>query len=175
MANNLRTNTSGIDIQIERIQTRLYKKLNSLNEGIDINGFGRVYLNKYEEGSKIECYTGNNNYEDVLRSDDTRFFFVLNPEISVPDAISADIGLAVMADLSELFGFEDREDEKLREIVCNVLEKSGFKIEAISIGVDYLKRYLKGVFDNTNLDFEDMEPLHVFTVKGKINYTFKDC
>ncbi len=132
-------------------------------------------INPRNQKKVLETYVGNDEYEDVLRSDDSRFFFVLNPEINIPDAITANVGVVFMVNLEELYSTKERLDEQFRGLCLNVLEDTQLKPKKISIGTNYLKRYLANNFDNTSFEFEDIQPLHVFVIETEVNYNFKNC
>lgn len=180
--NNLRTNTSGIDIHLENLQTKLYNAFVKVNSSLNLNGFGRVYINPSETGFRLEWYKGDDEYEDVLRCDDSRFFFVMNPQLETEDSISAKVGIVFMIDLNDLYQNTERNDEKLRQLAYNTILKSAFKPKKITIGTDYLNRFALGFTGSPRrrnidavLDFEDMNPYHIFTIETEVDYTFKNC
>lgn len=182
--NHLRENPFGVDKKIDIIQKSLYKTLSKKGS---INGFSRVYLNPHkDEGMVLQSYVGSNNYEDVLRDNDSRFFFYLKPTMDASDQISATLGIVFMIDLDSFYNESaTRRDEEFRGLAFNVVERSGLKPKTIYLGLDYLKSVMGNVFTtssrardtfiSTNFKFEDMQPLHTFVIETEVNYSINIC
>lgn len=181
--NNRKPNPTGVDKPIDALQLKLYKEFSSL--GV-IKGFPRVYIGPHkDQGYVLQHYLGEGEYEDVLRNDDSRFFFYLNPEINVSDQNSAKVGIVFMVDLSDLTDDDTRRDEFLRNRALDVVNRSSFKPSTIKTGLNHLKSIMgrvytmnsrsRDVFYSTNFELDDMHPFHVFTIECDINYSYKNC
>ena len=181
--NNTKQNPKGVDKQIDIIQSKLYKMLSSKGA---INSFPRAYVLPHkDEGYVLQHHLRGDEYQDILRNDDSRFFFYLNPTVNVSDQSTATVGIVFMVDLGELCDSEVRNDEGFRNSILSLLDNTNFKTETINIGVEYLKSIMgrvfgargraKDVFYSTNFEIDDMHPYHIFTIEGQISYSYNHC
>lgn len=177
--NYTRINTVGVDRPIQRLQTALYNYLSGYFDSL--NGYGRVHKNVEGEYFKLETHVSKGEYEDVLRSDDSRFFFYLHNSINYDVTPSAKVDVFFMVDLMDYSTSPERLDEEILARVNKVINGSQFKIIGIEKGIDYLNQILKGGnYDPTsrvkNIQFEDMQPYHVFCFKCEVQgYSLQIC
>lgn len=163
----------GIDIEIEKIRMQLLKNLNWL--GVEI--FGRAYKNISKDGKLVpEVYLGNNEYREVLTNDlkSVTVFFVDSEKHTKVNTLEmrSELSIVFIVDLLKLKGKKTaRLDSLVHHEVLSVLAPIvQFEIGALVKGLDALKE-----FDTSKIKLSDMQPYHVFSVTGKINYKINNC
>ena len=171
--NNRLIETVGIDTKIQRLQDTLYSDLNDTGA---INGFGRVYKNIKGSGVVLEHHDENNEYQDVLRSDDSRFFFIVGDNIPFESDPRARVDIVFMVDLSTFYpNSEIRKDEQFRLKCLQTVRESQFEIKGVQLGSKYLNNMVNGYGSDVNFKMDDLHPYHIFTVQTEINYNINTC
>lgn len=169
--NYTRKNLIGVDKAIDKIQRKLYGVLSSKGS---IKGYSRVYKNK-RNGFVFEAYVGSNEYEDVLGTDESKFFFVDNEQKNIDQDPSSLVDIVFMVDLNDFFtSSEERKDEEFKSIVYTVLQNSRFKMTQIN-GHERLETLLRGYGIGKSVEFDHLHPKLIFTIQGTLNYNLKTC
>lgn len=168
--------TTGIDTVIKDIQTDLYNYLVGKWTN-NIDGYGRVYINKKGNGNVAQFYVQDNDYKDVYLNDskDGQFFFLTSDSVTTEDeyVYQCKAKVVFMVNLKNILG-SGRQDEKARVQVIDYLRRvshNRFIIEGYEIGVENVLRGL----DTTNLTKADLQPLHTFSVNIKLYYHLTNC
>lgn len=184
--NNLKNNLFGIDSTIQSIQIDLYNQLLSAWEG-DIDGYGRVYkninqrTNSFNVGNSYipEWYNSlQKDYEDLYYNDNKScvFCFIVGDRDTTEDSVlyTTDAKCVFMVDLSKIYsGSSERLDAKAHRDATEVLRNFGynkFQINGIDKGIDSVF----SDFDTSKVKFDDMHPLHCFSVNLNLEYYLTD-
>lgn len=165
------TSTIGIDTVIQSIQTELYANLlASWSENVD--GYGRVYINKKENNNIAQYFISEKDYKDVYVNDekDAQFFFLTDENSTTDDeyVYKNKTKVVFIVNVENVFGF-GRNDEKARVEAINFLREIAygrFQIEGYDTGVDNVFRGL----NTDKLKKADLHPFHVFSVNIDLNY-----
>lgn len=163
----LKDSTVGIDIQIQRIQQRLYDKLSS-SLNCEIHAYGRAYKTNNDGSIKPEVYE-NGRYKELLTNNKIKglhFFFIENDESDILTRTcmsSNTIDLIVIVDdLSKVRNdINHYPDEEIKEEVKSYV-KSYFEVTSVVKN----EAALDG-FDISKLHF--IYPYFVFRITGTIN------
>lgn len=176
---SLKTNPVGIDIPIQKAQTKLHSIL--MREwGIDddlYECYGRCYRNQCNRGYIAEVYTESNEYKEVYFNDRLHAvsFFSVSPEITHTTLSKAGVHLIFFADLKKLalkdrFGtaIQHRADEELRRQVMRALGTFSYSMtyEGSELGIENVLSEYPGTRRDERLKFIDMHPFHCF----RLNY-----
>ena len=181
----LKENTVGIDIPLQKIQTKLHAALLS-RWGIDTamyNCFGRVYRNQDKQGGYIpEAYKGLREYTDVLYNDRiiaTSFFGVGNQTDYIGNnTFKATVHLIFCLNIDKIkTAIEHRADEEIHQDVINAL-RSGLRpdtIQSIVTGMDAIFREYGGYKSQNGIIFTDMHPKHCFRINFELTFINNNC
>lgn len=174
--NNLLEYPVGIDDAIQDIQTTLYDELVDKWGIKKIDGYGRVYKN-LKEGQVIpEVYiSSESDYRSVLYNNQSCFFFIdSNNHNGNGFEFSTELTIVFMLNLKDISKKDkERIDEKVFMDAVNILRES-FE------GVFIIENHLKEIdtvlrdFDTSKIEENDMQPLHVFGIKGTLEYFIND-
>lgn len=168
--NNVRTNLIGVDKPIQRLQICLYDYLNNYGA---INGFGRVYENVKEDVFSLEHHTESGDYQNVLRNDDSRFFFYRHEGIDNP--VKSKVDIVFMVNLDHFYDTDERNDEEIKARAYKIIDQSTFDLKEIG-GIKYLNQLLKSsVLNTNNVKWDDMHPMHVFVFQTEITHDLNIC
>lgn len=188
--NNTLTELIGLDATIQGIQIDLYDQLANVWSG-DIEGYGRVYKNlenstddipKYYKSSKIfipEWYNASKgDYEELYYDDNkaAQFCFIVGDSDTTVDSnlYTTKTKVVFMVDLNKIYpGNTQRLDEKAHRDAIEILRNFGynkFQITGISKGIDFV---FTG-FTTLNIRFNDLHPLHCFSVNIDLEYYLTD-
>lgn len=171
--NYLKENPVGIDQAIEKQQTAIYKALSKIG---DLDGYGRVYKNQKKGKGIFEIYKGKGEYENIVHSDTSKFFFEVESPDNIRDGLQADVNIHFIIDLSKFYSSTtERKDEEIKVKVYNSLIRTLFSPERQYRDASKLKSNLNSYFSSEKIDIEDMHPKHIFTISGKMNYNYKNC
>ena len=177
--NNLQSNTSGLDCAIKQFQTDLY---NSLDETFDfeIEGYPRVYRNPNDDNDVIpEVWNeGKQEYEEIYLDDknNLKFFFIDGETHTTDDGsyFTAPLKIVFIVNLSKIDNVV-RADAHAQRIITSAIREDvneSFEFEDIEKGIS-------NVFSGFKIDqinFDDMQPWHVFAVNGRLGYYLnKNC
>lgn len=169
------TSTIGIDTVIQSIQTELYASL--ISRWVDdIDGYGRVYVNKGDNGFIAQYYIAENDYKDVYYNDEKsgNFFFLTDKQSTTEDeyVYQNNTKIVFMLNLEKVVG-SGRQDELVRRDVIELLRNisyNRFTINGIDTGVEDVFRGL----NSDKVNKADINPLHTFSVNVSINYYLTD-
>lgn len=139
-----------------------------------IDAYGRVYKNKINSGFVLESYISNGEYKDVLGTDTSRFFFVVDERKSFGEDPSSEIDIVFMVDLNDFYNSNERMDEEFKSVVNQVLRDSLMTVNNF-YGYERLNTMLSGFQLGKSMDFDHMHPKLIFTVNGTVNYNLKAC
>lgn len=163
----------GIDFEIEKIKVQLENKLLWTNKEV----YGRVYKNIPKKGKKPipEVYVGNNEYKEVLTNDlktATVFFVDDNEHKAIgKNEIEAELQIIFIVNLTDLKGNSERIDSEAQHDAMQILKRiRQYEVSNLIIGLEALKE-----FDTSKIQTSDMQPWHIFAVKGKIKYNINNC
>ena len=172
--NNLLGTTVGIDTTIQGIQTDLYDILKS--KWVDsIDAFGRVYKNRNVANElKPQRFVGDGDYEDVFYNDEfaCTYAFIDDDNHLTEDGFvyTSVVKCVFMVDLSKILPTEnDRADAKAQRDVVHVLREISFGKFDI-VGIEKGITNVWSGFDVTGIKFNDIHPLHCFSVNIKLSY-----
>jgi len=165
------TSTIGIDTVIQSIQNELYSNLIvSWSENID--GYGRVYINKKQNENIAQYFIDEKDYKDVYVNDekDAQFFFLTDENSTTEDeyVYKNKTKVVFIVNLKKVFD-SGRVDSKARVNVINFLRNIAygrFQIEGYDTGVDNVFRGL----NTDKLKKADLQPFHVFSINIDLNY-----
>jgi|SRR5690606_119734 len=167
-------NGNGLDFEVEKIKRHLSQRLKFPN----VEFYGRVYKNptKADNGKYVpEIYTGSKEYKEVLTNDlknGISFFFDsgkhTNENVS---EMKTELTIVFILNLSRLKGDAVRRDSEVQtEVLSEIIKLRQFEsIELIS-GLESLKE-----FDTSKIKLSDMQPWHIFSIKGQIKYNINHC
>lgn len=167
-------NGNGLDFEIDKIKVHLEKYLKY--DKIDF--YGRVYKNpsKNNEGKILpEIYTGSKGYREVLTNDLSNgvvFFTDSGTHKSVNSLeFETTISIIFIVNLSKLKGDLVRKDSEVQTEVLSIINnlKQLEKIELVT-GLEALHE-----FDISKIKLSDMQPWHIFSIKGQIKYNINHC
>ena len=148
--NNILTSAEGLSSAIQSIQEELYTALPNFWSG-DIEGFGKVYKN-------IFCFlTGDKDTttDNLLFTSQVKIVFMVNLSMIYP-------GYALV----------ERQDSRAQKDVVEILRKinGNYKINEIEKGIDNIFNE----YTTTGIRFDDLHPLHVFSVNIELDYYLTD-
>lgn len=190
--NNILKNAEGLSLEIQSIQETLYSELQKTwaIAGGRMEGFGKVYKNiqnssdnipKYYKSSKIfvpEVYNSSKaNYEDVFYSKNNScvFCFLTGDNDSTKDGLvyTSKVKIVFMVDLSIIYtNLQERQDSRVQEDVVEILRNfiGSYRITGIQKGIDNVFNE----YTTTGIKFDDLQPLHVFSVNIDLDYYLTD-
>lgn len=174
--NYLKSNPVGIDVNINRIQSKIHDPL--LSKWEDISIYGRVYKKPDNNGKiSLQRYTVNGEYKPVSFSEGNKIFFVqgTRPEIYYGQAKN-DLWAVCTLKLDNL---NEREDEKVHiELVSELQKAVGPEaISGLEYGMNNFRRLIEDPLEFGNFKYGDIHPYHLFMVKMEIDYqlTINEC
>jgi hypothetical protein len=172
-----KTNPTGIDFYIQKLQTQLSTSLVT-KWGItdsQYKAYGRCYRNKKDNGYVAEIYTGGNEYKDAYWDDSLSaisFFGITGSEKNAGQMV-ADVHLVYMVNIKKLKpSITHRGDEEVRADVLDVfhLSTEGFRFESLELWIDNVLREYPGSIRENGLKAVDMHPIHCFRLNLKLIY-----
>lgn len=178
MSNNRKTSPIGIDRAIDRIQKHVYAALSdNLLDQKTLNGYARAYKNKRNDKFVLEVYKGKNEYRDVVGEDTSCFFFFVDDEVKISENPTANLNICFIIDLTDFYDTQtERKDEEIKSIVFNqLININSLNLTGVVSGIGFINSILGGWLDKANVLWSDMHPYTVFTFKGVLNYSFKNC
>jgi hypothetical protein len=175
--NYLRDNSYGVDTEIQKIQTYLYNKINGRFSFTDFDSYGRVYKNKKSGLVIPEYYVSNRDYKEVLL-DDRRsgiMFFSTDDSADVNGSlITQDCDLLFSINLASLGVSDDRDDEKIRQIVVSFLRTYNQREDFVKQITTKLEK-VYNEFNGVSNYFYDMQDYHHFKIKLGLRYNNINC
>jgi len=173
-----KTNPTGIDTQIAKIQKAVFNRLTNVNGWTLYDSFERVYLNPYHETGTLipELYKGNREYREIYFNDNVNAesYFVINQNRTYNEKFETNISYIFQVNLEKLYpAIEHRADEEAHRDVF-------FGIQEVLSSDDILgiKTGVRNVYEGLNIDqnrLDDMQPCHVFKFDLKIIHEFECC
>jgi hypothetical protein len=162
----------GIDIPIQKAQTKLYNALASIQW---YDAYGRCYRNKKGNGYIAEVYTENDEYKEVYLDDVLTMisFFGVADKVSFDTKASTMVHLVVFANLEKILpDVPHRADEELRQMVISAIGRSAFGLEyqSLETGIENVLREYPGSRRDDGLIAADMSPWHCFRINYKLIY-----
>lgn len=165
----------GIDSKIKIIQDNLFKHLEFSN--VDFYGRVQKSLNKDTKTIIPEVYISKNElkevyYDDVNAPGGNVFFIEEDDKHTTKNGLvySAKIKIVFMLNLDKLYPDSiNRNDSEVQEYCVKLVRKLRvLEIDAVEKG---LKNILRD-FNIDNIKLHDMQPYHVFSINGAINYMY---
>lgn len=133
----------GIDKAIQKIQVRIYEKLD-----FDIEGYGRIYPLEVKGNTIPAHYLTGTDYKDVLFNDkgnsQGNFFFYEDPKSEEVNSTQTEstLNLIFQLDINKInLGNADRQDEEIRALIRKELKRTSFNVETITRGIEALKDF----------------------------------
>ncbi len=167
--NHLKTNPVGIDVVINRIQSKIYNNLVSKWGSLDV--YGRCYKKEDRKGLELEVYTGVNEYAPVLYSEGNKVFFIQGDKPSNNNGtITNDLWVVAILNIEEIRELTHRGDEEAHADLIQELTNTDSEINGLEYGMNNLKRVVEDSFSFGNFKFSDIHPYHVFMVKLSVEY-----
>lgn len=192
-----KTNPVGIDVNIQRLQEQLHKRLmtawsldtNDADDNKQYQCYGRAYRNKSGNGYTAEVFTGDTTaatkeYKEVYFNDEIAAisWFGLGEKINFDKLNKAEAHLVFFVDLEKLAikdkdgaAVKHRADEEIRQLVQSIVQSygNGFTVESIELGLTNALREYAGSYRDERLKKADMQPAHCFRLNLQIFYDFK--
>ena len=160
--NSTATDTFGSDVLIKSVQEELYPLWDN------IRGFGRVQKN-VRNGAVVPEWNNDGEYESVYFDDNYNgvFFFLEGDSHASKDSyvFSTEVRVCFMLNLDSL-GLGDAEARDMAVRHLRGCSDGRYEVKGIEKGVSSV---FKGL-DTSSIKFEDMYPMHCFSVKIDINY-----
>ena len=158
----------GIDKPIEKIRADLES---NLLEWGNIKIYGRCYKNLNSEGRyEPKVYKGNNEYEEPFLNDRNLIAYFIDSDNHRTEndiMFTTEVRLVFVADLSKLF--QDRKDSYMHSFIRNLLNRNSrnfFRIDSLEKGY----RNVMSGFDLERYKHLDMQPYHIFSFTGTMDY-----
>jgi hypothetical protein len=167
--------SKGIDSNIKQIQNVLFSKLGFTN--VDFYGCVLKSLNKDSKTIIPEFYYDfpkkREVYYDGKNAPGGNIFFIdgdKHKELR-GGLFQADIKIIFMLNLEKLFpNKEYRASSEVQEHCIKLVKKLGCFSGSITLEKG-LENVLSG-FDTSKIKLNDMQPYHIFSINGTINYSF---
>ena len=175
--NYLRQNPVGVDVEIGKIQSFIYNKIIDRWNLPDFSGYGRVYKNKKNGLIVPEYYVSEKEYEEVLLDDRLNGIMFFSPGDNTQvygDLLIQECDIIFTFNLKCLEFSNEREDEKIRQVILSSLSDYNSKIDfvkQITTGLNNVYRDYNGVANY----FYDMQDFHHFKVTLELRYNNKKC
>lgn len=171
--NHVITNPRGIDIPIQRLQTLLHE---DLDWSADSDFYGRALKVNSDTGYLPRGFVSGQGYTDVFTDDrkSAKLFFLVDDDITSKAGLlfTAQVKIVVMANIEKIFGqLSKRADTDLQEQVIKAVRKTkilSMDKGGIETGIETIFRG----YDIGQIKKVDLNPYHVFAVKGTIKYHF---
>lgn len=170
-----KTKPAGIDIPIQKAQTRAYNHLVAVwGGGIKYDAYGRCYRNKNATGYIAEVFSAGTEYKEVYLDDtlDAISFFGISDKITFDKENKTDVHWIFFVNLLKLKpGITHRADEEVRQDVGKALGPAAFGLfyQSIEFSVDNILREYPGS-RREKLKAADMHPWHCFRLNYKMIY-----
>ena len=164
----------GIDAKIQIIQNQLNSQLPW--GGVDFYGRVQKTVSKDLKGIIPEVYISKTERKNVFFDDRNapggNVFFVDNDEHTTTDGVvyQANVKIVFMLNLSNIsLSNTFRPDSELQETALKLINRiKAMKITSIEKGLDNVL----SEFQTEGIKFGDMNPYHIFSVNGNLNYLF---
>ncbi len=170
--NNILTNTSGIDCNIQDMQITLYDGLLAKDSISEVEGFGRVYKNNTENGAIPEYYLSDGNYKELYLDNNWNVSF----SFIVGDNHRTEDGIVYIAPVKIVFWFNlkkldstKRADAEAHRIVSEIIENeftNTYQPTGLETGIENVYRG----FRVDQIKYDDMQPFHVFSYNMDLTY-----
>lgn len=173
-----KSNCVGLDCAIDRVQKKLYNKLNPLWGG-DWDCYPRIYKNKKIDENDREFYVpeyldGLKEYTtDTLFNDkvDVTSFFLEGESATVNNLIiESDVSIIFSCLIDKIYTGNEKRDMKMRGDIFDVIDgfPDTWTLNAIHTTVDEVYRE----FRKEDLNFSDMSERHLLRFDFSVNYNF---
>ena len=164
----------GIDAKIQIIQNQLSSQLTWT--GIDIYGRVQKTVSKELKGMIPEVYISKTERKEVFYDDKNapggNVFFIDSDEHTTKDGIlyTAKIKIVFMLNLFKInTNATFRPDSETQETALRLINKiKAIEITGIEKGIDTVL----SEFSTDQIQLNDMNPYHIFSVNGNLNYLF---
>lgn len=173
--NHTLSKTYNIDTKIQEIQTYLYDSVTTAWGTTSIDAYGRVYKNKRDGNVIPEVYDSvSKDYQETLYNNRSCFFFVDEDTHNTDDDLvfNTSVDVIFMLNLEDVSAETERVDAMVKRDVLQALRR----FKGVYEGFTYRKE-LENVFsefDTSHLSTNDMQPYHVFSFRGDLNYYVND-
>lgn len=172
-----KTSPAGIDVAIQKLQTKLHSYLVqtwALTDDTVYHCYGRAYRNKKDTGYIAEVFTGNaatgsEEYKEVYWNDTLSaisFFSVGGNVQRIMGKSKANVSLIFFVNVNTLKpAVTHRADEEIRQDVIQLfsgLSTLGFTYLGYETGIDNVLREFSG--RDQGLSVVDMQPAHCFRI-----------
>ena len=180
MAINRKISPVGVDDPIDKLQVALF---NNLTWSTAVNGYEsyhRVYKipsEKNGNGLVPQRHVSGNDYEEVFGDDgfSATSFFLVDDREPVTDKVKSEVNIIFQVNLEEAYPgiTTHRADEEARKDVYDVLYNRP------DIGkITSIVKEIRNVYEDlkiTQVNFDDMQPLHVFKITMDVHHDMLNC
>lgn len=168
--------TYGIDDVIQSIQTELFDYLSDLWDIKKLDAYGRVYKLSKDNNVLPKVYdTLEKDYKEVYYNERSCFFFVDSENQSGDGhSFESDLDIIFMLNLNDIYkSSKERVDERVFTDVVRFIRESYEGVFTITNHIKELDAVLRD-FDITKIKDNDIQPLHVFGIRGLLEYFIND-
>lgn len=180
-----KTNPTGIDNAIQKLQAYLYGRLitswNLTSDESKYECYGRCYKNKKDNGYIAELFTGGNEYREAYWNDNLSVLSFF----SVSDKVEAELGsnktsvsIILFVNLVKLKPtITHRADEEVRQDVIRSIGANlyGFHYQGYETGIENVLREYPGSRRDEGLKVVDFQPVHSFRINLSLIYKNNNC
>jgi len=165
-------NPKGIDYPVQQIQTYLFNKLG----WSEIEVYGRVFKLQTENGFVPRGFVSGKDYKDVFTDDrkTASIFFICDDNHETKQGIlfTVKVKIVFMVNVKKILtNVVSRGDTDVQEqAITTLMQMRSFVFNGeIETKIEEI---FKG-FTTESIKKSDMQPYHVFSLNGEINYTFQ--
>jgi len=184
-----KTNPTGVDSQIQKLQTDIHKKLMT-RWGLDMNDstqnalyecYGRCYRNKKDTGYVAELFLGGKDYKDAYWNDNLyalSFFSEDSRVVAEKGQAKVNVAIIFFVNLEKLKpSIAHRADEEVRQDVILSIGtfNNSFHYEGFETGIENVLREYPGSRRDEGLKAVDMQPIHSFRINLSLIYKNNNC
>lgn len=168
-----KTSPVGIDTVIDNLQVLLWEGLELWQNATNgYNSYSKANKNESNDNGRLpEVFTGGKEYKEVFTDDNfsaTSFFLVDNNRPIVDEVIvQATVDIIFQVNLQEIYS--GREDEQAHRDVFLILKDNPWTYSITDSLVTGISEVYSGLkIDQVN--FDDIQPFHVFKVSMVVEY-----
>ena len=166
----------GIDEAIQEIQESLYLNLSVLWRTDKLDAYGRIYKHSKDGEIIPEVYdVDEQGYKPAFYNGRSCFFFVdSNKQNGNGHEFKTELTIVFMVKLDDIYSKEkERVDEKVFTDAIRILRESFEGVFTIENHLKELENVLQG-FGISKVKDNDIQPYHVFSIKGTLEYFIND-
>jgi hypothetical protein len=182
MAIVAKTSPIGIDLEIDRLQTKLYNYLTVSAWWTDYECYHRAYVNTKKDGSIPEIYIGNKEYKECLMDDKFKAtsFFLVDTDYTIENGkAKTNLSLIFQADIAKLYPtIAHRADMEMQKDIYKAIEDSKYLKFLNKITTGYKNVYSEIDVPNdyvSRIKMDDMSNYHVVKFNFTVYFDLHKC